>query len=118
MLHPRGLVPKLLGLWFQFRGDRFKRIASFTSESDSKHLEAASGHTTKFFSLTTDMNRDSRNPRVPAVQPGSNLKGNALGVRVQYYFCFCLSFNPFRLQTMANLKEGDQWQMWEFIPVD
>ena len=32
---PRGLVAKLLGLQRQFRGDRFQRIADFTSESDS-----------------------------------------------------------------------------------
>ena len=28
----------------------------------------------------------------------------------------CLSI-PFRLQSMATLKEGDQFQMWEFIRV-
>ena len=24
---------------------------------------------------------------------------------------------PFRLQGMATLKEGNQWQMWEFIRI-
>ena len=34
MLHPRGLVPKLLGLRCQFRGDWSQGIASLSSESD------------------------------------------------------------------------------------
>jgi len=49
----------------------------------------------KSYYLTTDMNRDSQNPRVPAAQYG---KGNAFG-------------------SMAILKEGDQSQMWEFIRI-
>lgn len=32
-----------------------------------------------------------------------------------FFASVCLSV-PFRLQLMANLKEGDQEQMWEFIP--
>jgi len=48
--------------------------------------------------LTADMNRNSQNPRVPAAQdkivPGAQVLGS-----------------------MATLKEGDQWQMWEFIPI-
>jgi len=51
----------------------------------------------KSYYLTTDMNRDSKNPPVPAVQD-ANLKNNTNG-------------------SMATLKEGDQRQMWEFIPI-
>ena len=59
------------------------------------------------------MNRSSRNPRVPAAQQDM---GNAPGVRVHYFFFAsgCLSI-LFCLQLMATLKEGDRWQMWEFI---
>ena len=39
MLHPRGLVPKLLGLRFQFHGDWSQWIASFISEFPT-HLRA------------------------------------------------------------------------------
>jgi len=49
----------------------------------------------KFFYLTTDMNRFSRNPRVPAAQKG---KKSVPG-------------------SMATLREGDLWQMWEFIRI-
>jgi len=49
----------------------------------------------KFYYLTTDMNCVSQNPRVPAAQLG-------------------MYDSP---GSMANLKEGDQWQMWEFISV-
>jgi len=51
----------------------------------------------KFYYLTTDMNRESQNPRVPAAQQRSDYD-NATG-------------------SMATLKEGDQRQMWEFISV-
>ena len=38
-------------------------------------------------------------------------------VRVHYHFAFgCLSI-PFRLQSMSFLREGEQRQMWEFIPI-
>jgi len=46
-----------------------------------------------FYYLTTDLNRFSRNPRVAAAWDG--LAGCVPG-------------------TMATLKEGNQWQMWEF----
>ena len=39
------------------------------------------------------------------------------GVRVHYFLLLSISGSiSFRLQSMATLKEGDQWQMWEFIP--
>ena len=63
------------------------------------------------------MNRVSQNPQVPAAQQGAD--GQSPGVRVQLFIYFasgCLLI-PFRLQLMATLKEGDQWQMWEFIPI-
>jgi hypothetical protein len=49
----------------------------------------------KSYYLTTEINLDSQNPRVPEAKG----EGFAYG-------------------TMATLKEGDQWQMWEFIPVN
>jgi hypothetical protein len=44
---------------------------------------------------------------------------NNPGACVHYYFAsFSLLIQvPFRFQSMATLKEGDQSQMWEFIPV-
>ena len=63
------------------------------------------------------MNRVSRNPRV--FFAALNV-GHASGVRVHYYVLlpdFCQIFFPFRLQSMATLKKGDQWQMWEFIQI-
>jgi hypothetical protein len=65
-----------------------------------------------FFSLTTDLNRASQNPRVPALQ-----EGKELGVRVHDFFTSGCLLILFRLQSMATLKEGDKWQMWEFIRV-
>ena len=68
-----------------------------------------------FFSLTTDMNRDSQNPRVPAAQRGM---GNERGVRAFGSGRLSESIpRPIRHQSMAALKEGDQWQMWEFIRI-
>jgi len=49
----------------------------------------------KSYYLTTDMNRYSQNLRVPAANEGHN---NTPG-------------------SMATLKEGDKWQMWEFIRI-
>ena len=123
MLHPCGLVPKLLGPWYQFRGDWSRRIAIFTSEFDSNTFagEEIQRHLSYyFFSLTTDMKRVSKNPRVPAVQPGVRYNTNVAGVRVRYFFAFWLcvvNLNPLSIQSMATLKEGDQRQMWEFIRI-
>ena len=66
-----------------------------------------------FFSLTTDMNRVSQ---VPAVQHRASGSHNH-GVRVHYVLLLAVCEFPFRLQSMVTLKEGDQWQMWEFIPI-
>ena len=76
-------------------------------------------HLSYFFfppSLTTDMNRDSWNTRVPAVQPG-NYK-NAPGVRVHHFLLLTFCHVNSRLQIMTTLQEGNQWQMWEFIRVE
>ena len=91
-------------------------MASLTSESDSNTFarEIQYHLLYSFFSLTTDMNRDPRNPRVPAVLDS---KRNYWEVRVHYFFASGYLSIPFRLQSMAALKEGDQWQMWEFIPI-
>ena len=61
------------------------------------------------------MNRVSENPRVPMVeQREANLGGP--GVCPLFFISGFLSIS-FRLQGMATLKEGDQWQMWEFIRI-
>jgi hypothetical protein len=69
-----------------------------------------------FFSLTTDMNRASQNLRVPAVQRDTY---GVPGVCACSFFFLLLAdlLIPFRLQSMATLKEDDQLQMWEFIRV-
>ena len=72
-----------------------------------------------FSSLTTDMNRFSENPRVLTVPQKGMPIDLETGVRIHCFFASsCLSI-PFRLQSrlMATLKEGDPWQIWEFIPV-
>ena len=88
----------------------------FGSKSDSSRRGyAASLIVILFFSLTTDpdMNRNSQNPQVPVARSTSIIPG----VRVIFFITSgCLSIS-FRLQEMTTLKEGDQWQMWEFIPV-
>ena len=70
-----------------------------------------------FFSLTTDLNRASQNPRVPVSALGKD--DNNPGVRVHYLFtsgCLSILFH-LEWQLMATLKEGDLWQMWEFIRI-
>jgi hypothetical protein len=88
-------------------------MASFTSESDSTTFagEEMQRYLLYYFvSLTTDMNPDSQNLRVPAAGRGNE------GC-VSIIFCFWLYINPFRLQSMATLKKGDECQMWEFIRI-
>ena len=69
------------------------------------------------------MNRVSLNPRVPVAQQVNTFNifsvNHGPGVSVNYYVLFALSrlLTPLRLQSMATLKEGDQWQMWEFIRI-
>ena len=89
-------------------------MAILTSESDSNTSETQCHLSYYFFSLTTDVNRVSQNPRVPAAQESPY--GHPSMVRVHYFFTCCLLI-PFRLQTMASPTEGDQWQMWEFIRI-
>ena len=122
MLHPLGLVPRWKGLPSQFRGDWSQRMASSTSESDSNTFtceEMQYNLSYYFFSLTTDMNCFAQNPQVPAEQSYIGYRSPDAyypGVRVLFFF-FWLSVNPFCLQSMATLKKGDQFQMWEFIPI-
>ena len=93
-------------------------MAGFTSESDSNTIIAGEEQhdlSYYFFSLTTDIDRASKNPQVPTAQ--SSKDSEYFGVRVLFFFASgCLSI-PFGHQKvkMATLKEGDQWQMWEFI---
>ena len=42
---------------------------------------------------------------------------NFEGVRVHFILLPAICQFPIRLQSMVTLKEGDQWQMWEFIPI-
>ena len=99
-----------------------------------------------FFSLTTDVNRVYQNPVVPTVTQNwyNNIKvrahfvlhpavcqfpfrlqtmakgfdyNNFEGVRVHFILLPAVCQFPIRLQSMVTLKEGDQWQMWEFIPI-
>ena len=68
---------------------------------------------TILFSLTTNMDRVSQNPRVPAAHPDRHY--TAPGVRVHYFLLLVVC--QFSFQLMATLKEGDKWQMWEFIRI-
>jgi hypothetical protein len=73
-------------------------MESITSESDSSTFsgEEMQRHLSKFFSLTTDVNPASQNPRVPgsAAHRGMRfeLESNIPGVRV-HNFCFWLFVN-------------------------
>ena len=49
-------------------------------------------------------------------QPGGREGFNVPGVRANFFFASGFLSISFRLQSMATLKEGDHWQMWEFIP--
>ena len=89
-------------------------MASLTSECDFNTFAGKEIQHTIFFSLTTYTNPYHPNPRVPAVQNG---KGGVYGVRVHFFLAFGYLSIPFRLQSVDELKEGDQWQMWEFIRV-
>ena len=60
------------------------------------------------------MNRYSQNPRVPAAQKGQTSDPR---VRVHFFFVSGPLSIPFRRQSMASLKRGDQWEMWEFIRI-
>ena len=94
-------------------------MATFTSESDTTHLQARRCSVichTIFFSLTTDIYRVSQNPLVPAA-PQKQGRYNDPGVRVHYILLLAVLSIPFRLQSMATLEEGNEWQMWEFIRI-
>ena len=110
MSHPRGLVPKLLGLKCQFRGDWSQRKANPTSESDSTTFagEEMQRHLSYyFFSLTTDINGVCQNPRVPAAERSMTI--TAPGVRAHCFFCFWLSVNS--LSSPVNGYSGGRWPM-------
>ena len=107
MLHTRGLVPNLLGLRRQFRGDWSQRMAGFTSESDSNTIiagEEKRGLSYYFFSVTTDINRASKNPQVPEAQ-SEYYPGSTYGVCV-HFFCFWLSVNPLWSSATATGYSG------------
>ena len=109
MLHPRGLVPTLLGLRCQFRGDWSQQMATITSESDSTTFagEVIQRHLSYYlFSLTTDMNSVSQNTQVPAVQQGNTKTGQ--GVRFHYCLLW-LSVNS--LSSPVNGYSEGRWPM-------
>jgi len=54
----------------------------------------------RFYYLTTDINGNSRNPRVPTARPHLHK-----------------SDSDYVPGLMATLKLGDKWQMWEFIRI-
>ena len=108
MLHPRGLGPILLGLRCQFPGDWSQRKATFTSESDSNtftgkkiqyHLSCY------FFSLTTDINRVSQNPLVPAALPKPIWIDSLSGVRIFFFASGCKSITFI----------SRQWLLWRKV---
>ena len=98
-------------------------LAGITSESDSNTIIASEERrdlSYYFFSLTTDINRASKNPRVPVPFCSGLNYSDRDGVRVLFFFASgCLSI-PSGLQglAMATMKEGNQSQMWEFIRTD
>ena len=62
------------------------------------------------------MDRASENPVVPMVLPKPGYR-NEPGVRIQNVFPSFYQSIPFRLQAMAYLRRGDNWQMWQFLRV-
>ena len=96
-------------------------MASLTTECVSNTLvgEEMQHQLSHYFSsLTTDKNHDCQNPRAPVTSKG-NLKDffDFPGVRVHFFFAVFYFSIPFRLQSMATLKESDFKQMWEFIHI-
>ena len=83
-------------------------MTGLTSESDSNTFSGEEMHHLSyyFFSLTTDINRASKNPRVPAAKPDSDKHDDkyVLGVRV-FFFCFRLSVN-FLSSPVNGYSEG------------
>ena len=75
--------------------------STFSGEEMQRHLSYY------FFSLTTDINRSSKNPRVPAAKPGSDKHDNSYvcGVCVLFFFCFWPSVN-FVLCSVNGYSEG------------
>ena len=87
---------EITGLRCQFRGDLSQRMASLTSESDSTPItgEEMQRHLSyHFFSLTTDTNRVSQNPRVPVAQ--QDAEQWSLGVRVHNFLLLAVCQFPF-----------------------
>ena len=89
VLHPCGLVLNFWRLWCQFRGGWSQPMANLTSEFDSNTFagEETQHHFLYFFfsSLTTDVNRVSQNPRVPASHGEHR---STPGVRIHFIICF------------------------------
>ena len=61
------------------------------------------------------MNPSSKRPRVPVAQPGEVY--NARGVSLYFIFASGCPLIPFFSKFTTPLREGNQWQMWEFIRI-
>ena len=84
-------------------------MAGFTSESDSNTIFAGEEQrdlSYYFFSLTTDINRASKNSQVPVAQL-EHESSQSRGVRVLFFFCFWLPVNPlWSSETGNGYSEG------------
>ena len=113
---PRGLVPRLPRLRCQFRGDWSQRITTSTSESDSNTLagEEMQHHLSYyFFSLTTDMNRDSQNLRVPQAAEQDKViipKHSVRGVCPFFFFPAVCHLTHWHLPFVSS-----QWLLWRKV---
>ena len=103
-LHPHGLVLNSNCLWRQYRGDWSQPMANRTSKSDSNTFASEEHHYS--FSLTTDMNCISLNPRVPVAKQETYFGS---GVRV-YNICFWLFVNSF-LSPANGFSWKRRWSM-------
>ena len=118
MLHPRGLVPILLDLWCQFRGDWSQRMAGLTSESDS-HIFAGK-EIQPHLSFQSHYGYGSRLSESASacgtiqVRQDSECSRGAFPLFIEFV-CLSLTFRFQSRANLSNLKEGDQLQMWEFL---
>ena len=125
VIHPPsgGLVPIWLGLGCQFRGNWSQRREILTSESHSRWGDVAS-----FYYFFQSHYRRKLHLSEFTSAFGAKLQksswcqwsqGACSHGACPLFFCFCylsILFRP-QYEPMDTLKEGDHWQMWEFIPI-
>ena len=93
-------------------------MASLTSESDSTTFAGDEiKHQLSFIILFSQSHygHESRLPESTSAYGTTRESFRGAGL-VFFFASGCLTI-PFRLQVMATLKGGDQWQMWEFIRI-